>query len=246
MNKTNHGRSQPLAILCAAQQLRAGHLDPILTLETEKEPTRLLTGIRTMTLWEIVHLNCGSSRWTRHTFPVDRAAMLQRTVPAPRAGAVFAWARSTGFVRRAGCAGAAPCESSTRSKSADLRSDCRVAFMTAVVRIGAFATLHLRRDGDSGHDFRSTLGDPTPTDIFPNIGIPVISVVWSYTGLSPDDMAGRIIAPYERAFSTTVNDIEHIESQSLPGMGVVKIFFQPTVEHQRRTSAGHVAFRRPS
>ena len=69
----------------------------------------------------------------------------------------------------------------------------------------------------------------TPTDIFPNIGIPVISAVWSYTGLPPDDMAGRIVAPYERALSTTVNDIEHIESQSLPGVGVVKIFFQPTV-----------------
>ena len=69
----------------------------------------------------------------------------------------------------------------------------------------------------------------TPTDIFPNIGIPVISVVWGYTGLPPDDMSGRIMAPYERTLSTTVNDIEHIESQSLPGVGVVKIFFQPTV-----------------
>ena len=70
----------------------------------------------------------------------------------------------------------------------------------------------------------------TPTDIFPNIGIPVISVVWSYTGLPPDDMSGRIIAVYERTLSTTVNDIEHIESQSLPGVGVVKIYFQPTVD----------------
>ncbi|HEY1885930.1 MAG TPA: efflux RND transporter permease subunit, partial [Roseiarcus sp.] len=70
----------------------------------------------------------------------------------------------------------------------------------------------------------------TPTDIFPNIGIPVISVVWSYTGLAPDDMAGRIVSPYERVLSTTVNDIEHIESQSFPGMGVVKIFFQPNVD----------------
>jgi multidrug efflux pump subunit AcrB len=70
----------------------------------------------------------------------------------------------------------------------------------------------------------------TPTDIFPNIGIPVISVVWGYTGLAPDDMAGRIVAPYERVLSTTVNDIEHIESQSFPGMGVVKIFFQPNVD----------------
>jgi multidrug efflux pump subunit AcrB len=70
----------------------------------------------------------------------------------------------------------------------------------------------------------------TPTDIFPNIGIPVISVVWSYTGLPPDDMSGRIVSVYERVLSTTVNDVEHIESQSLPGVGVVKIFFQPTVD----------------
>ncbi len=70
----------------------------------------------------------------------------------------------------------------------------------------------------------------TPIDIFPNIGIPVISVVWGYTGLSPDDMTGRIVSPYERALSTTVNDIQHIESQSFPGMGVVKIFFQPNVD----------------
>jgi multidrug efflux pump subunit AcrB len=69
----------------------------------------------------------------------------------------------------------------------------------------------------------------TPTDIFPNIGIPVISVVWNYTGLPPDDMSGRIISVYERVLSTTVNDIEHIESQSLPGNGIVKIYFQPTV-----------------
>jgi multidrug efflux pump subunit AcrB len=68
----------------------------------------------------------------------------------------------------------------------------------------------------------------TPTDIFPNIGIPVVSVVWSYTGLSPDDMANRIISPYERSLPTVVNDIEHVESQSVPGVGVIKIFFQPT------------------
>src|SRR5271163_4370777 len=69
----------------------------------------------------------------------------------------------------------------------------------------------------------------TPTDIFPNIGIPVISVVWTYTGLPPDDMAGRVIASFERTLSTSVNDIEHIESQSLPGYGIVKIYFQPNV-----------------
>src|ERR1700689_1401030 len=75
---------------------------------------------------------------------------------------------------------------------------------------------------------RAAIG--TPTDIFPNIGIPVISVVWSYTGLPPDDMSNRIISIYERTLSTTVNDIEHIESQSLPGIGVVKVFFQPSVD----------------
>ncbi|MBH1681023.1 efflux RND transporter permease subunit [Stenotrophomonas maltophilia] len=70
----------------------------------------------------------------------------------------------------------------------------------------------------------------TPTDVFPDIGIPVVAVVWQYTGLSPDAMAGRVISPYERALSTTVNDIAHIESQSLAGMGVVKVFFQPGVD----------------
>src|SRR5580698_10226334 len=69
----------------------------------------------------------------------------------------------------------------------------------------------------------------TPVDIFPNIGIPVVSVVWQYTGLPPDQMGNRIVANFERALTTTVNDIEHIESQSLLGVGVVKIFFQPNV-----------------
>src|SRR6202012_1014046 len=74
---------------------------------------------------------------------------------------------------------------------------------------------------------RTMLG--TPTDIFPNINIPVISVIWSYTGLPPDDMANRIVSIYERSLSTTVNDIEHIQSQWLSGYGVPKIFSQPTV-----------------
>ena len=69
----------------------------------------------------------------------------------------------------------------------------------------------------------------TPTDIFPNIGIPVVAVVWTYNGLPPDDMSGRVIYYYERTLSAQVNDIEHIESQSLPGYGVVKVFFQPGV-----------------
>ena len=69
----------------------------------------------------------------------------------------------------------------------------------------------------------------TATDILPNIGIPVVAAVWSYNGLSPDDMSGRIIYYYERTLSSEVNDIAHIESQSMFGYGVVKIFFQPTV-----------------
>jgi len=70
----------------------------------------------------------------------------------------------------------------------------------------------------------------TPTDIFPNIDIPVVSVIWNYTGLSPEEMSNRIIYQYERVLTTTVNDIEHIESQSLNGIGIVKIFFHPGVQ----------------
>ena len=69
----------------------------------------------------------------------------------------------------------------------------------------------------------------TPTDIFPNINVPVVSVVWSYNGLLPNDMSGRVIYYYERFLSAQVGDIEHIESQSLSGYGVVKIFFQKGV-----------------
>jgi len=70
----------------------------------------------------------------------------------------------------------------------------------------------------------------TPTDIFPDIQIPVISVVWQFTGLPPDEMAGRIMTPFERSLTTTVNDIEHIEGVSYAGFGVVKIYFQPTAD----------------
>jgi CzcA family heavy metal efflux pump len=69
----------------------------------------------------------------------------------------------------------------------------------------------------------------TPVDIFPEIRIPVIAVAWQYTGLPPDDMAGRITTLYERVLTTTVNDIEHIEANSYTGFGIVKIFFQPGV-----------------
>jgi len=70
----------------------------------------------------------------------------------------------------------------------------------------------------------------TPTDIFPDIRIPVISVVWQYTGLPPDQMSGRITTPFQRALTTTVNDIEHIEANSYNGFGIIKIFFQPNVD----------------
>ena len=69
----------------------------------------------------------------------------------------------------------------------------------------------------------------TPTDIFPEIRIPVIAVAWQYTGLPPEQMAGRISTLYQRALTTTVNDIEHIEANSYAGIGIVKIFFQPGV-----------------
>jgi CzcA family heavy metal efflux pump len=76
----------------------------------------------------------------------------------------------------------------------------------------------------------------TPTDILPDIKIPVIAAVWTYNGLSPDDMSGRIVYYYERQLSSYVNDIEHIESQSLNGTGIVKIFFQPGVDIRTATA----------
>lgn len=69
----------------------------------------------------------------------------------------------------------------------------------------------------------------TPVDIFPDINIPVVSVVWNYNGFSPSDMADRIVTNSERGFTVTVNDIEHQESQSLNGIAVIKIFFRPSV-----------------
>src|SRR3984885_553097 len=67
----------------------------------------------------------------------------------------------------------------------------------------------------------------TPTDIFPNINIPVIAVAWQYTGLNPEEMEGRVTSVYERILTTTVDNIEHIESITLNGQGIVKIFLQP-------------------
>ena len=68
------------------------------------------------------------------------------------------------------------------------------------------------------------------TDIFPNIDIPVVTVIWSSTGISPDDVEKRVITITERAFTTTVNDIEHLESHSMYGVGVIKVFFHPNAK----------------
>src|SRR5271155_2556139 len=73
----------------------------------------------------------------------------------------------------------------------------------------------------------------TPTDIFPNINIPVISIIWSYNGLVPEDMSDRIVSVTERALTTTVDNIEHVESQSLYGIAVVKVFLQPDANIQQ-------------
>lgn len=71
-----------------------------------------------------------------------------------------------------------------------------------------------------------------PTDIFPEIDIPVVSVIWTYNGIPPEEMERRFGTPYERAVTTTVNDVEHIESQALPGLSVIKVFFQRGAEIQ--------------
>jgi len=69
----------------------------------------------------------------------------------------------------------------------------------------------------------------TPTDIFPNIDILVVSIIWNYNGLAPQDISDRIVSITERTLTTTVDNIAHIESQSLYGIAVVKVFFQPSV-----------------
>src|SRR2546423_5527183 len=73
----------------------------------------------------------------------------------------------------------------------------------------------------------------TPTDIFPNINIPVVSVIWNYNGLVPKDMSDRIVSVTERNLTTVVDNIEHIESQSLYGIAVVKVFLQPNASLQQ-------------
>src|ERR1700752_3332924 len=72
----------------------------------------------------------------------------------------------------------------------------------------------------------------TPVDVLPEINIPVVSIIWTYTGLSAEDMANRMTSVNERSLTTTVNDIEHIESQSLAGIAIIKVFLQPNANIQ--------------
>src|SRR5580698_11356634 len=69
-----------------------------------------------------------------------------------------------------------------------------------------------------------------PKDIFPYIDIPVVTIVWTYAGLTPTEMEGRVVTICERALTTTVNDIEHSESESYQGVSVIRVYFQPTVK----------------
>src|SRR5499427_5626316 len=69
-----------------------------------------------------------------------------------------------------------------------------------------------------------------PVDVFPYIDIPVVSVLWVYSGLSPEEMEKRVVTPFERSLTSNVNDIEHIESQAYSGYAVIKIYFHPNVK----------------
>src|SRR5579862_460977 len=76
----------------------------------------------------------------------------------------------------------------------------------------------------------------TPTDIFPNIDIPVISVAWTYTGLNPEDLEARLTTPFEKVLTTLVDNIQHIESTTYDGTSVVKIYLQPGASLDRANS----------
>src|SRR5258708_9758497 len=76
----------------------------------------------------------------------------------------------------------------------------------------------------------------TPTDIFPNVDIPVIAVAFAYTGLNPEEMEGRITTVFERLVTTVTNDVEHIESTTINGQAIVRIFFQPGANVDRATA----------
>jgi len=94
-------------------------------------------------------------------------------------------------------------------------------------KTGVRSALYLRGSSPAGVGLWCDSHIADTTDNFPNIDIPVVSVIWTYTGLPPEEIKRRIVTISERAATTTVNDIEHIESQSYNGVGVIKIFFQP-------------------
>jgi hypothetical protein len=91
----------------------------------------------------------------------------------------------------------------------------------------AQAALYVRRDVAVDPDRRAAGGPSDAGRHLPRDQNPVIAVVWQYTGLPPDQMSGRVMLNFQRALTTTVNDIEHIEGTSYTGVGIVKIFFQP-------------------
>jgi multidrug efflux pump subunit AcrB len=79
----------------------------------------------------------------------------------------------------------------------------------------------------------------TPTNIFPSINIPVVAVAWTYTGLSPEETEGRITTLYERALTTLVDNIEHLESTTVNGTAIIKIYLQPTASMDRSSHRTH-------
>src|SRR5882762_2533510 len=91
-----------------------------------------------------------------------------------------------------------------------LRRPYTFAVMAIAILIAGFASFH-----------------QTPKDIFPEIDIPVVSVIWTYNGMAPDEMEKRVVTICERAFTGNVNDIEHIESQSMNGLAHIKVYFHP-------------------
>jgi hypothetical protein len=84
--------------------------------------------------------------------------------------------------------------------------------------------IYVRRSGPAHSDRKSCGDPPDPTDFFPNIDIPIIAVSWDYAGLNPQEMEGRITSVYERVLTTTVDNIEHIESTTINGTAVVRVY----------------------
>jgi|GEM_PF-2554226 len=88
-----------------------------------------------------------------------------------------------------------------------------------------------------------------PKDIYPYINIPVVTIVWSYSGLPPQEMEGRIVTICERALTTTVNDIEHTSSESYQGVSVIRVYFQPNVKVElamsQITASGQLSTQHP-